>query len=109
MTIQMNIQDRAVQAALIGAAGSIFTGLIAALCAGLIGQQLSGRRHLIERLHTAQRDIEFLLKVEVEHCEMHLATAGKSNKHTVRKRVHDGGHPWSGRFTPGRVRHMEAR
>lgn len=105
--IQLNLQDPAVQAALVGAIGSIVTAAIAALCAGLIGQQISGRRRLAAKLHLAQRDIEFLLSVEQAHCELHQVAIGQSQKIRVRRRVKEQGLAWSGKFTPGRVLHPE--
>ena len=105
--IQLNLQDPSVQAALIGALGSIVTAAIAAICAGLVGQQISGRRRLAEKLATTQRDIEFLLAVEQAHCEVHQSSSGQSQKITIRKRVKDQGYTWSGKFTPGRVQHPE--
>lgn len=104
---QLNFHDPAVQAAMIGAAGSILTAAIAAVCAGLVGRQIAGRRRLAEKLLTAQKDIEFLLAVEQQHCQMHTTRDGQSQKNTIRKRVKDQGLLWSGHSTPGRVRHPE--
>ncbi|AET95303.1 hypothetical protein BYI23_E001420 (plasmid) [Burkholderia sp. YI23] len=96
-------QDSAVQAAIIGAVGSILTSSIAAICAAIIGKQISGRKKLQDKLLVAQDDIEFLLKVEQKHCEIHESRGGTSNKLNVRKAVKEMGHEWSGKFTPGRV------
>lgn len=105
--IEINVQDPSVQAALIGAVGSIVTAAIAAICAALVGQQIAGRRRLAEKLVAAQKDIEFLLAVEQQHCEVHQAREGASQKLRIRKAVKDHGFMWSGRFTPGRLRHPE--
>lgn len=105
--IQLNLQDPAVQAALIGAVGSIVTAAIAAICAALVGQQIAGRQRLAEKLVVAQKDIEFLLAVEQQHCEVHQAREGASQKLRIRKTVKDHGLLWSGRFTPGRLQHPE--
>lgn len=95
--------DPSVQAALIGAIGSILTSAIAAICASIIGKQIAGRKRLHEKLLIAQDDIEFLLRVEETHCQLHKERSGTSLKQSVRKSVREQGHEWSGKFTPGRV------
>lgn len=107
LNLNLNLNDPAVQAAVISAAGSIFTSFIAGLCALLVSIQVAGRRKLAEKLQTAQADIEFLLAVEQAHCDRHQAAGGQSFKITVRKQVKEQGCTWSGKFTPGRLAHPE--
>lgn len=96
--------DPAVQAALIESVGNLLTAIIATTCAALIGQQISDRRRLKERLSLAQNDIAFLLAVEEEHCNLHKEAKGQTLKQTVRKSATERGITWSGKFTPGRVK-----
>lgn len=107
MDLNLNLSDPAVQAAVISAAGSIFTSCVAGLCALLVSIHVTGRRKLAEKLQVAQADIEFLLSVEQLHCERHQAVSGQSFKNTVRKQAKDQGLTWSGKFTPGRLAHPE--
>ena len=105
--LNLNLNDPAVQAAAISAAGSILTSLIASLCALIVSVQVTGRRRQAEKLKAAQADIEFLLTVEQLHCERHQAASGQSFKNTVRKQAKEQGRVWSGKFTPGRMAHPE--
>lgn len=105
--MDLNLNDPAVQAAVISAAGSICTSFIAGLCALLVSIQVTGQRKLVEQLQTAKSDIEFQLAVEKLHCDLHLATSGQSFKNTIRKQAKEQGHTWSGKFTPGRVAHPQ--
>lgn len=103
MNIVIQLNDPAVQSAIIGAVGSIATGTIAAICAAVIGKQIAGRKRLSDNLMIAQNDIKFLLAVEQAHCEIHQERDGTSNKITVRNDVREDGYEWSGKFTPGRI------
>lgn len=107
MDLSINFNDPAVQASLISAAGSIFTSLIAGLCALLVSVQVTDRRKLAEKLVTAKADLEFMLAVEQNHCDRNLATGGQSFKNTMRKQAKDSGLTWSGKFTPGRLAHPD--
>ncbi|MBG6083113.1 hypothetical protein [Rubrivivax gelatinosus] len=107
MLFELNLQEPEVQAAVINALGSIVTTAIAAICAGLVGQQISGRRRLAEKLQLAHADIAFLLSVEQAHCELHQERVGQSQKNTIRRLVKDKGLTWSGKFTPGRLCYPE--
>lgn len=98
----INFTDPAVQSAIISTVGNVLAAAIAAICAAIIGHQISGRRRLQENLNHAIADIAFLLEVEKLHCQMQVAHQGSSMKITVRKRVNDTGERWSGKFTPGR-------
>lgn len=105
MLIAFHWNDPAVQSSLIGAVGSFVTGIMAAVCAAVIGKQIAGRRRLQDKLDVALSDIAFLLKVEELHCA-HRQTEndGPSPKLAVRKEVREKfGIVFSGRFTPGRV------
>ncbi|GMG94733.1 hypothetical protein ACUXAV_004990 [Cupriavidus metallidurans] len=99
----IHLEDPAVQAAIISAVGSILTSAIAALCAAIIGRQISGRKRLQDKLLVAQDDIEFLLQVEKAHCVIHKERDQSSNKLIVRNAVRDKGFEYSGKFSPGKV------
>jgi len=94
--------DPAVQSAIISSVGNVLAAVIAAICAAVIGYQISGRRRLQENLNLAIGDIAYLLEVEKIHCQMQVEHHGTSMKNTVRKRVTEAGELWSGKFTPGR-------
>ena len=98
--------DPAVQAAIISAVGGVLAATIAALAAAVIGQQIAGRRKLQTALLDAVDDIEFLLAVEQEHCNLHKELNEESFKQRIRQAVRENGLAWSGRFTPGRVRSL---
>ena len=98
----LNMNDPAVQAAIIGALGSVFAAAIAATCAAIVGHQIAGRRRLQDNLQFAIADIQFLLEVEKHHCSAQMTHAGASMKNTIRKRATESGLQWSGRFTPAR-------
>lgn len=106
MTFEIVFTDPAVQAAVISAIGGIIAALIAAIAAALIGKQIAGRKKLQSALQDAVADIEFLLGVENEHCNLHKEMSDVSYKQRVRQSVRDQGLEWTGRFTPGRVRSM---
>ncbi|MCY1168786.1 hypothetical protein D9M73_87910 [compost metagenome] len=98
----INLNDTAVQSAIISSVGSVLAAVIAAICAAIVGIQIAGRRRLQENLHHAIGDIKFLLEVEKLHCQMQVLHEGTSMKITMRKRAADSGERWSGKFTPGR-------
>lgn len=95
--------DPAVQSAVIQSSGGILATLIAAIAASVIGKRFVSRKKLQEKLLMAQRDIEFLLAVEEEHCAMHLKHSGESYKNRVRQLARERNYVWSGKFTPGRA------
>lgn len=106
----INWADSAVQAAVISSVGGVAAAAIAAICAGVIGAQIAGRKRLRELLLLAADDIAFLLAVEEEHCSVHSQTGGKTMKQTIRERVASKGQlSWSGKFTPGRMRDRRVR
>ena len=92
--------------------GSVVTGsatiiatVVAAVTAALIGKKFSDQKKLKGKLDLACDDIEFLLKVEAQHCEMHKDDGGDSNKNRVRESVSkELGRKFSGKFTPGRAK-----
>lgn len=104
----MNIAlgDPAVQAALISALGAVIATTLAAVSAAFIGKKFTDRKLLQQKLELCTRDVEYLLKVEAAHVALHKAL-GSSNKLKVRESVRNRGYTWSGKFTPGRVRHPE--
>jgi hypothetical protein len=104
MEIVIQINDPAVQSALISAAGSVVTGVIASICAAVIGKEFADRQRLQDKLRVAEKDIFFLLMVEQAHCEMHHKRDGVSKKISVRRAVRSNGHHWSGKFIPSRLR-----
>ena len=106
MAFEVAITDPSVQASIISALGGIVAAAIAAIAAAVIGKQISGRKKLQVALLDAVDDIEFLLAVEQEHCNLHKEVSEESFKQRVRQSVRDQGLEWSGRFTPGRVRSM---
>ena len=106
MAFEVAITDPSVQASIISALGGIVAAAIAAIAAAVIGKQISGRKKLQVALLDAVDDIEFLLAVEQEHCNLHKEGSEESFKQRVRQSVRDQGLEWSGRFTPGRVRSM---
>lgn len=92
-----------VQVACISAIGSVLSTSIGAAAAALIGRRIINQDNLKKDLKEAISDIGFLLLVESEHCEENKLHQGRSNRQTVRNLVR-ARHPWSGRFTPGRIR-----
>lgn len=78
-------------------------GVIAAIATAVIGKQFANRRKLQEKLLLAQRDIEFLLVVEEEHCALHVSRSGESYKNRMRQKAKQRNFVWSGKFTPGRA------
>lgn len=71
MAFEVAITDPSVQASIISALGGIVAAAIAAIAAAVIGKQISGRKKLQVALLDAVDDIEFLLAVEQEHCNLH--------------------------------------
>ena len=106
MAIEFAISDPAVQASIISAIGGVVAAAIAAIAAAIIGKQIAGRKKLQAALTDAVTDIEFLLAVEQEHCNLHKEVSEESFKQRVRQTARDQGFDWSGRFTPGRVRSL---
>ncbi len=104
MSFEIVTTDPAVQSAIIQAVGSVLAAAIAAIAAALIGHQIAGRKRLQTALKTAVSDIQFLLVVEAAHCELHKEVSEESFKQRIRQGARDGGHEWSGKFTPGRAR-----
>lgn len=102
MNFTINLNDPAVQAAIISSVGTVVAAAIAAICAAIVGNQIAGRRRLRENLGHALGDIKFLLEVEKLHCQMQITHMGTSMKSTVRKQVTELGGRWTGKFTPGR-------
>jgi len=102
--------DPAVLSAVIQSSGTIVATILAAVAAALIGRQFASRKKLQEKLIIAQRDIEFLLAVEEEHCEMHSMQRGESFKNRMRKSAKERKNvSWSGMFTPGRANNLRTR
>ena len=95
--------DPAIQSAVIQSSGGIIATLIAAISASVIGKRFVSKKKLQENLLMAQRDIEFLLAVEEEHCALHMEASGKSQKNRVRQLARERDFVWSGKFTPGRA------
>ena len=93
--------DPSVQAAIISAAGTLLSAIVAAVCATIVGQKIAGRKKLVDKLERAYGDIDFLLEVEAQHCAMHIDHGLESNKRRVRTRASEEGYSWSGRNTPG--------
>ncbi|MDN0082361.1 hypothetical protein QU487_06290 [Crenobacter sp. SG2305] len=96
--------DPAVQASLIGAIGTVAAALIAAVIAAGVSWQISNRRRLIEKLNMALDDIAFLLYVEKELCGN--GDSPHRLKLETREKARAAGLSFSGKLTPGRVRHM---
>lgn len=105
--IQLNWTDPAVQAAVVGAVGNIFSAAIAAICAGVIGAQISGRKQLLARLRDAVDDVHFLLAVERAHSDLHQELNDESYKMRARQIARDQGYTWSGKYTPGRTQRID--
>lgn len=94
--------DPQVQAAAISGLCTVIATTVAALCASIIGQLVTGRRRLEEQRDRALSDIDFLLEVESLHCALHLENCGESNKIRVRSIAREKGFVWSGRNVPSR-------
>lgn len=107
--MHVQLQDAAVQAAIIGGFFTLTSALIAAVAAAVIGKRFDNQRKLKFLLDRAVRDLAFALAVEDEHCAMHVQERGESFKKRVRDKVRESGLEWSGDFTPGRARQMIAR
>lgn len=103
------LNDPAVQSALISASAAVFSTIMAAICAALIGKKFSDRKELEKKLEVTQKDIEFLLRVEAMHMAIHKEQATGANKVKVRDKVREEGLSFSGRFTPGRLRHKMSK
>lgn len=105
--LEINWQDPTVVAAIIGGLTTLLSTVVAATCAALIGKQITGRKRLLRKLHTAINDIAFLLAVEEEHCMANQAGGGESDKQRMRGRAtKDRNVSWSGQFTPGRAKDL---
>lgn len=102
------LHDPAVQASIISAAGAVLATTLAAIAASVIGKRFTDRKLLEQKLELTLQDIEYLLKVEAEHVELHKAS-GSNNKLKVRQVVRDRGYVWSGKFTPGRLAHPRTK
>ncbi len=96
------LTDPAVQAAMIGALGSILAAVIASIAAALVGKRFADQKRLQDKIRDMQGDLFFLLAVEEEHCRQH------GQKILVRDAVRANGHAWTGKFTPGRVQYRLA-
>ena len=94
------IHEPEVQAAIISGVSTVIAATIAAICAAVIGNQISGKKKLVKKLETAWSDIDFLLACEKEHCHRHKENDGESHKLRVREAVRSNGHRWSGKNTP---------
>ncbi len=97
--------DPIIAAAWVQGICAIIATAIAAVTASLIGKKFSNYKKLEEKLGIAQKDIEFLLAVEVEHCNIHKENTDSSNKNKIRDYVRDNSLlTWSGKNTPGRLK-----
>ena len=94
------INEPEVQAAIISGLSTVIAAAIAATCAAIIGNQISGKKKLVKKLELSWSDIDFLLACEKEHCQRHKDNDGDSNKLRVRESVRSKGLTWSGRNTP---------
>lgn len=90
----------------IKANGSWLGPAIAALFTWLVSQKVYSTKRLKGDISVAIADIAFLLRVEAEHCQMHIDDGGESNKIRVRQVVEAQGYTFSGRFTPGRAKSL---
>lgn len=104
MNMDLLMNDPQIIAAIIQGIGTVTASLIAALAAAIIGRKFLNQERLRSNFHTALADIEFLLAVEAEHCEIHKDIDGQSNKNNIRKKVSSTGLEWSGKFTPERAK-----
>ena len=102
--MNLNFSDPAVLGAIIQSAGAVVAAIFAAICAAVVGQQITGRKRMQEKLRQACADIAFLMAVEEAHCKLHAEGGGPTRKMMVRRQVIASGLAWSGRFTPGRVK-----
>lgn len=100
------LSDPAVQAAIVQSVGGVLAATVAGVCAVLVGKRFVDQNRLREKLELAIRDIEFLLAVESVHCADRLPERQGSIKQRMRKLVRERGLEWSGRFTPGRSKHL---
>lgn len=100
MIEKLALGEPEVQAAIISGLATVIAATIAAICAAVVGNQISGRKKLVKKLETAWSDIDFLLACEKEHCILHQENDGESNKLRVRSLVRDKGLTWSGKNTP---------
>ncbi len=97
--------DPIITASLVQGICAIIATVIAAVTASLIGKKFSNYKKLEEKLGIAQNDIEFLLAVEAEHCEIHKESSNSSKKNTIRDHVRNNSLlAWSGKNTPGRLK-----
>lgn len=92
-----------VQAAIISVIGTLLTTLIASITAALIGKQFANRKKLIERLHLALDDIEFLLAVEQEHCENNRLQLSNTYKLIMREKARELGWRWSAKHSLSKI------
>lgn len=90
-----------VLAAYISGGATIIATLLAAIAASIIGKNFAGREKLKSDLEDAKKDIEYLLAVELRHCELHREHGKGSNKLRARRDVEKNRHlKFSKRFYP---------
>lgn len=96
--------DYTVLSAVIQAGGLIVSALITALAASLVGRKFANQQALKLLAEEKQQDIEFLLQVEKQHCELHRNESGQSNRNIIREQARSDGFVWSGKNTSGRAK-----
>lgn len=62
---------------------TIFATLIAAFAAAKVGKRFQNQKKIKADLREAISDLEFLLAVEKEHCELHRMNTGQSQMRTI--------------------------
>jgi hypothetical protein len=100
--------DPVVIAAVIAAIAGLASALLSGMTQYLFRRHREDQNKLRANLETALKDIEFLLKVEQRHCELHKERDDESNKNRVRDLVRQtSGLHWSGKFVPSQAKLTE--
>ena len=85
---------------LIKSMGNILTASVPSLVTYLIGRKVFKEKELKKELRRTYSDLQYLLQVEIYHCEEHKLNFDQSFKQKIRDSVkHETDCTWSGRNT----------
>lgn len=102
--MQSIVIDNLLMAALIKSIGNILTAAVPSLVTYLIGRKVFKEKKLLKELRLAYSDLQFLLQVEIHHCQEHKVTSEQSLKLKIRNSVkHESDCNWSGKNTLSRL------
>lgn len=95
--------SEAIAVALINNAGTLVSVLVTALTLLWASTKFYNYQRLLADYENSLNDIEFLLAVEREHCQINKEMTGGSNKRLVRS-IASHQHEWSFEHSPSRIR-----